>query len=309
MPRKGRQKHCEAIYHVMCRSISELLLFRDDDDKDYYLGLLKRYSDKYKCSIYAYCLMDNHLHLHVDPKGFDISRFMHSTNTAYVRYYNMKYQRHGHIFQDRFESRILDTDEYNLAVSAYIHNNPHDIEGFNGKEENYKYSSYGIYLGLRKDLHGLVDMSFIMELFNTASRKSFIRNYFGFVSHQRDVGSFKELKKKLSSATENEYISGRKVILREFSPSKIISYISDRLMLSGKSILSSLPSKKLYEARAFTAYALRVLCSMSYKDICSNIYNITISGCSSLCRRGYELSSSKDLPYSHVFNDLLLLKA
>jgi REP element-mobilizing transposase RayT len=84
MPRKAREKYPGAIFHIMCRSISELMLFRDNEDKNYYLRLLKRYKEKYKCSIYAYCIMNNHLHLHLDPKGFDVSKFMHSTNTAYV---------------------------------------------------------------------------------------------------------------------------------------------------------------------------------------------------------------------------------
>src|SRR5690606_5705141 len=98
-------------------------------------------------------------------------------NTAYVRYYNRKYNRHGHVFQGRFESRILDTDEYNLAVSAYIHNNPHDISGFSGREEHYEFSSYGIYLGIRKDTYELIDKSFIMGLFNITGDK-FRENYF-----------------------------------------------------------------------------------------------------------------------------------
>jgi len=116
MPRKAREKSPESVYHIMCRSESQFWLFRDDEDKDYYLDLLKRYTDKYKSILYAYCLMDNHLHLHLDPKGFDVSKFMHSLNTAYVRYYNKKYQRHGHVFQERFQSKILLTDEYNLIL-------------------------------------------------------------------------------------------------------------------------------------------------------------------------------------------------
>ncbi len=83
MPRRAREKNAESIYHVMCRSVSEYQLFRDEEDKTYYLGLLKRYIDRYKCRIYAYCLMDSHLHLQLDPRGFDISRFMHSANVAY----------------------------------------------------------------------------------------------------------------------------------------------------------------------------------------------------------------------------------
>lgn len=108
----------------------------------------------------------------------------------------------------RFESRILDTNEYNLTVSAYIHNNAQDIGGFSGKEEEYKYSSFGVYLGIRKDLHGLMDKSFIMELFNTYDTKKLAEKHFAFVSHQRDIGNLKGLRKKLSGAVEYEYVSG-----------------------------------------------------------------------------------------------------
>lgn len=307
MPRKAREKSSESIYHIMCRSVSEILLFRDDSDKDYYLGLVKRYTDKYKCSIYAYCLMDNHLHLHLDPKGFDVSKFMHSLNTAYVRYYNKKYSRHGHVFQDRFESRILSTDEYNLTVSAYIHNNPHDIEGFSGREETYKYSSYGIYLGIRRDNLGLIDKSFIMGIFNIYDEALFARRYCEFVSHQRDIGSLGELGKKLSGAVENQYISGREVILREYSPSKVVSFIADRMMVMERGGILTKAKHKLINYRAFSAYVLRVLCGLGYSEICRNICNITISGCSRLCSRGYELMG-RDAFFRGLFDELVSCK-
>ncbi|RCX20183.1 REP element-mobilizing transposase RayT [Anaerobacterium chartisolvens] len=304
MPRKSREKHPHAIFHIMSRSESEFLLFRDDDDKDYYLGLLKRYTDKYKCGIYAYCLMDNHLHLHLDPKGFDVSKFMHCLNTAYVRYYNHKYKRHGHVFQGRFESRILDTDEYNLAVSAYIHNNPHDIEGYSGREEAYKYSSYGIYLGIRRDLLGLIDKSFIMKLFNIENHEQFAEKYFSIVSHQRDVGSFKKLKKSLSTAIQYEYVSGRDIIARDLPVTKVISFISTSLMLPKWAGLAPSGKRKLQEFRAFSAYVLRVLCGLGYRQICSSMHNITISGCSRMFTRGYELLSSGNPMYQSVFDEL-----
>lgn len=150
-----------------------------------------------------------------------------------------KYTRRGPVFQDRFESRILFTDEYNFAVSAYIHNNPHDIEGYSGKEETYKYSSYGIYLGLRKNFHQLVDLGFMMDLFHLSEMNDFAARYCEFVSHQRDVGSLGELKKKLSSAVVNEYVSGRSIILRELSPSNVIKYIAGRMMISGNGSLAT----------------------------------------------------------------------
>lgn len=307
MPRRAREKNCESVYHVMCRSVSEFLLFRDDDDKTYYLGLLKRYVDKYKCRIYGYCLMDNHLHIHFDPGGFDISRFMHCANVAYVRYYNKKYERHGPVFQERFESRILDSDEYNLTVSAYIHNNAKDIQGYTGREEEYPYSSYGVYLGKRKDTLGLVDKSFIMGLFNIQDTVRFAQRYLAFVSHHRDIGTTAKKEKRLSTAVENEYCSGRMIIYRDKQPSKVVSYISDKLMVSGIGSLMVKTKKRLMEYRAMCAYSMRVLCGMGYREICENMYNITVSACSILCNKGYELVSS-NVEYSRIFNELVAIK-
>jgi REP element-mobilizing transposase RayT len=308
MPRKARDKSPDCIYHIMCRSVSEFLLFRDDEDKAYYLALLKRYKDKYKCGIYAYCLMDNHLHLHFDARGFDVSKFMHSINTAYVRYYNKKYNRHGHVFQERFESRILSTDEYNLAVSAYIHNNAGDVHGYEGKEHLYPFSSYGIYLGIRKDIHGLLDTTFICSLFNSRDYDTFINRYNEFVSHQSDVGGSLSIRKSLSNAVENEYISGRRVILRNHIPSKVVSYISDRL-IKGRKGSTLLRSKgRVMNFRALCAYAMRCLCGLSYREICSNMYNMTVSGCSRLCSRGYDLMT-QNKEYEKVFDELMLLGA
>ena len=304
MPRKARQKAPECIYHIMLRSVSEILLFRDDEDKDYFLGLLKRYVDKYRCSIYAYCLMDNHVHLHFDPKGFDVSKFMHCLNTAYVRYYNKKYNRHGHVLQGRFESRILSSDEYNLAVSAYIHNNPHDIEGYEGREEAYKYSSYGIYLGIRRDTMKLVDKSFIKGLFNVKEEREFVQRYSEFVSCHRDIGSMKEISKRVIAKEENEYIGGREVIIRERAIGKVMTYIADRVISRGKVSLLEKSKRRSMGYRAFMAYVLRVLCGLKYKDISASIHNITISGCSRLCDKGYELVQ-KDEFYGKLFNELM----
>ena len=306
MPRKARLKSPESIYHIICRSVSEVPLFRNNEDKDYYLSLLKRYTDKYKCSIYAYCLMDNHVHIHFDAKGFDVSKFMHGTNTAYVRYYNKKYGRHGHLFQDRFESRILGTDEYNLAVSAYIHNNPSDIEGYGNKEHLYKYSSYGVYLG-KKDLLGLVNKSFIKSIFNLKGDESFVKKYCEFVSHQRDMGSINSIMKQLPPTIEHEYRSERKIILRDHSVSQMLSYISDKVIKGGTGVMLLKAKRSTMNFRAFCAYTMRTLCGLSYREICQNMYNMTASGCARLCDTGFRLTSNNE-KYQKIFKELIYLK-
>lgn len=305
MPRCARIKSPESIYHIMCRSVSEILLFRDEDDKDYYLNLLARYKERYKCRIYAYCLMDNHLHLHFDPTGTDVSQFMHSLNTAYVRYYNKKYERHGHLFQERFESKIVDTEAYHLAVTAYIHNNPYIIEAYNGKEEQYQYSSYGIYLGIREDRHKIIETGFIRELFGEDNDEKFKEKYLSHVTQLRDIGCLKKSIEHIKTTMQNEYRSERKIILRNYAPAKIIAYISDRMMKKREKEDSLKKTQK--EFRAFCAYALRVLCGLKFREICGHLCNISLSGCSKMCDRGYELSIEKER-YKGIFEELMKLE-
>lgn len=68
--------------------------------------------------------MTNHLHLLLASRGADISQVMKSINISYVIYFNRKYDRCGHLFQDRFKSELIDTNEYLMEVSKYIHLNP-----------------------------------------------------------------------------------------------------------------------------------------------------------------------------------------
>ncbi len=303
MPRKAREKNIYAIYHIMSRSISELMLFVDNSDKDYYLKLLKKYLKMYGCSLYAYCLMSNHVHLHLDTKGFDISKFMHSINTAYVQYYNKKYNRHGHLFQDRFISKILYNDAYNMAVSAYIHNNPKDMADYSGHEEKYEYSSYGIYLGSMPDRYDIIDKSFIIGLFNIFDQNRFAKHYHDFVKSPKDLSDNNEFSYIPPKSEEYEYKSGRLVLIREFVAANIIAFISESMKTLQQTSLSLKSLRKLVNYRALVAYALRVLCNLSYKSICKYLLNITVTSCSRLCYKGYELVCSNNC-YLQIFNEL-----
>jgi putative transposase len=93
MARKARVKTNESIFHIVCKSISEVNLFKNDDDKEKYLSLVKKYKKLYKVKIYGYCLMNNHTHLLIDANGADISKVMHGVNLCYAMYFNKKYKR------------------------------------------------------------------------------------------------------------------------------------------------------------------------------------------------------------------------
>ena len=307
MPRVARRKSSESMYHVMCRSISEIDLYQSDDDKEYYISLIKKYTDKYKCSVYAYCMMSNHMHLFINPHGFDISTFMHCLNNAYVRYFNRKYERHGHLFQGRFASTIVDSDLYAFTLSAYIHNNSKDISGFAGKEHTYKYSSYGIYLGIARDIYDLVDKKFIMDQFSINSQKA-VEKYREFVATMKDTGVWNKVDSDIVEAyVKNEYRDEKKVIARDLEPKELIGKLID--VFDGEIEEGDIRNKfnrKSAKYRAFVAYVIRILCGYSYKGICEFIGNISMSGVTNLSNKGFYLTK-QDRRFKEAFNRILCL--
>ncbi|MFZ5944784.1 MAG: REP-associated tyrosine transposase [Bacillota bacterium] len=171
MPRIARIKEKFSTYHIMVRGNERKNIFFDNSDKEMYLQIIDRVKKKYKFFIYSYCLMNNHAHLIIDDNGNDISQIMKSIGTSYVTLFNRKHQRIGHLFQDRFKSRLIDNNEYLLEVSKYIHNNPVKA-GITRNPQDYPWSSYrGIITG--EDM-GLVDGFKILQLMSNNKDKAIV---------------------------------------------------------------------------------------------------------------------------------------
>ncbi len=303
MPRGPRKKSPTALYHIMSRSISEVNLFKSDLDKDYYLKLLKRYKEKYQCEIYAYCLMSNHVHLFINPCGFDISTFMLSLNTAYVCYFNKKYKRHGHLFQGRYASKIVVNDSYCLALSAYIHNNAKDLPGIHGNEESYPYSSYGIYTGKLLDQKKLVNTQLILGYFSKNKIKARDR-YRLFMKSIHHSPKLDEVEAEIATAYgENIYYSEKRMIIRYESLTELIHKI-EKILDTKVGILLHLRQHEACNVRAFTTYVMRSLCGLSYKEIGHYIGNISLSGVCHLANKGFQLVM-EDKRYLLAFEALL----
>lgn len=303
MPRMARQKIEGAIYHIMARSISEVELFKTDEDKKKYMFLIKEYQKVYNFKVYAYCLMNNHIHLIVDSNGADISKIMHCINFKYAKYFNTLHKRHGHLFQDRFKSKIVGDDRYLIALSAYIHNNPLDIRGYENNPEDYYYSSLGVYLGLRKDEFDTIDKEFILNLFGKDAIKC-QKRYMKLVLRTKTVlldniteeeTEFKEDK--------SEYRSERKILVRDFNVEDIVQYIVDKFKVE-KSLIYLKYQKEVMPVRGVLVLLLRNLCNVSCKDICKILGNITSSRVSKLSSLGLELVSS-DERYRNIIDDFI----
>lgn len=145
MPRKAR-KHAESgIYHVMLRGIDRQLMFEDQEDYFHFLEILQQCHQLSCFKLFAYCLMSNHVHLLLQVQEEGLETIIKRIGGRYVYYYNVKYQRVGHLFQDRFKSEPVEDDAYFLTVLRYIHQNPVKAK-LCAAPGDYPYSSYIEYL-------------------------------------------------------------------------------------------------------------------------------------------------------------------
>jgi len=163
MPRVAREKCGNSIYHICVRGNNKQDIFLDNEDREEYLKRVRNYEERYKMQIYAYCLMTNHVHLLIYDNNQDISKFMQGLSLSYVKYFNKKYERTGHLFQDRFTSVMMKNDMQLMYVSRYIHLNPVRANIVK-KAKDYRWSSYSVY-EVGKDKNNIVDCTFLLGYF------------------------------------------------------------------------------------------------------------------------------------------------
>ena len=129
--------------------------------------------------IVSFCFMPTHIHLILGERaGGNISYFMHKLQVSFSKYYNIRYDRRGHLFERSFNSRHMEDNDYLLNVSCYVHGNPGKISMWAGKEFNYHWSSYQDFI-LNNRWGGLLKRDIILSQFNNPDEyQSFLeQNY------------------------------------------------------------------------------------------------------------------------------------
>ncbi len=124
MPRQSRKKSNTGIYHIMLRGLDKRDIFLDDEDREVFLSLFSKAKEKSHAIIYGYCLMDNHVHILMKEGSEHIGESIKRISVGYVQWHNLKYERTGHLFQNRYKSEVVEDDTYFLTVLRYIHQNP-----------------------------------------------------------------------------------------------------------------------------------------------------------------------------------------
>ncbi len=171
MPRTRRRKSISGIYHIILRGINKQIIFEEEEDSIRFLETLRKYKEKGCYKIYAYCLMKNHIHLLLKEQNEELGIAMRRIGASYVYWYNWKYNRSGHLFQDRYKSEVVEDEKYFLTVLRYIHQNPVKA-GVVNDVEDYRWSSYSSYIGRNE----MVDIDFALNLFSN-NRKNAVESF------------------------------------------------------------------------------------------------------------------------------------
>lgn len=146
MPTPLRIAYPGAVYHIWSRGNDRRDVFLDDADRRQYLNLLCGVICIFRLKIYAYALMSNHIHLFLRTLLPNISEVMYRLNIDYSVYFNKRHGKTGHLFENRFKSKLVQDSSYFLCLVRYIHMNPVKA-GIVGSPEKYEWSSHRAYLG------------------------------------------------------------------------------------------------------------------------------------------------------------------
>ena len=146
MARKPRVDFPGALYHVIARGNRRAVIIHDEADANSYLERLERYRVRDGCTLYAYVLMTNHVHLLVETGAYPLARTMQTLQFTFSQYYNRRYNKTGHVFQGRYQAILCDRNAYLLELVRYLHLNPARIRT-PLNPWTYPWSSHRAYLG------------------------------------------------------------------------------------------------------------------------------------------------------------------
>ncbi len=159
-------------YHVSARGTGKQIIFETDDDRWEFLELMRDCCRDAGVTVVAWCLMSDYVDLVLSDYEDTMSAAMQRLLLTYARRFNKRTGRSGHLFQNRFDRRSLDSDRYLMAAIRSVHANPQ--EAGIALIERYPWSSFAEYLrAYDNDMtRGFSDPSCVLDLFGSA--KAFI---------------------------------------------------------------------------------------------------------------------------------------
>lgn len=234
MARSARVKSHSGVYHIMLRGINKQNIFEDSEDRYKLLEIIRQFKDQNKYSIYGYCLMSNHVHILIKEVEDSISVSIKRISSSYVLWFNKKYARTGHLFQERFKSEPVENERYFITVLRYIHRNPINA-GMVDSMLKTKWTSYYDYISIP----GFVDIDFALDIFSSDRNKAidlyekYMKednndqcldiNYKGMLNDEEVISYMKTLGVASVAALQQMDTENRNKILKEIKGLNIVS--------------------------------------------------------------------------------------
>ncbi|MEL1133756.1 transposase [Desulfitobacterium sp. THU1] len=167
MARRPREQSPTGIYHVIMRGVNRQNVFNDKEDRCKFIEKLAQFRGVSGYRVFAYCLMNNHIHILIQELNEPLSAAIKRISSSYVFWFNKKYERCGHLFQERFRSEAVDSDRYFLTVLRYIHQNPVKAKIVDDISE-FPWSSYKEFFATDH----LVDKEYVLNMFGDTPEKA-----------------------------------------------------------------------------------------------------------------------------------------
>ncbi|MEW6419343.1 MAG: transposase [Nitrospirota bacterium] len=165
MPRQARLDFPGTLHHVIVRGIEKRKIVSDNTDRKSFISRLGKVATETGTIVYAWALMTNHAHILLQSGKEGISQFMRRLLTGYAVTYNLRHDRYGHLFQNRYKSIICDEEAYLLELVRYIHLNPVRAGVIKSMAEldRYRYCGHSVLMG--KVVHEWQDRDYILRQF------------------------------------------------------------------------------------------------------------------------------------------------
>ena len=305
MARPLRIEYPGAFYHVIQRGNERKDIFISDQDRVKFYEYLAILHTRYKVNLHGYCLMNNHYHLIIETKNANLAKAMHSLNTSYTVYFNIKRKRSGHLFQGRYKAILVEADEYLHQLSRYIYLNPVRA-GLVKEPGDYLYSSYQYFTSPAKAPDWL-SLNFILSIFdkNVKKAKSLYKKFvldglgnetevirkninFGFLLGNQDF--IEDIKTRFIQGKQDREIPVLKIAQNELNPNDI-----------KERIIKKIGDNKL--SRTICIYLIRKQTDLSLKDIALLFNHISDAGVSALYRR-IDHKRAKDKKLNQIITEM-----
>jgi len=283
MARKSRIHYDGALYHVITRGNDRKIVFEGENEKEEYLGIIKRYKERYGFKIYSYCIMDNHAHLLIEVEKTPLSKIMQGIQQVYTQRYNKAKKQTGHVFEQRYKAFLCDKDSYLLNLVRYIHQNPIKASIIDGIE--YKWSSHVEYINQTNRM--LADKEFVLGLFSENKREA-VKRFIDFIGIE-EVMDISKIKNEEIVLDKIEYEKRLDQLKNEISYKDLKKEVCKLVGISEDEIVRRNRVKRFVDARKALVILSKKYSDISNKEIAKDL-NLSEPSISKIIRESQRLT-------------------